>query len=286
LEFNPGYADEIIFVNNSCNDELDFMVGELAKKAGVPVNGYRTNICGFDRLRDICLKGTAEDMDYIHWVDTDDFYHTGILTNFKNSFLTSDKGKDLSKGICYFYHCMGCPWLIEEKYPKDNFFKYNPDLKWESGVHERLVNLSPGQEVIVPFFYYHTGYIRSVISTAFKWVFYAVLEHQSADIYIRDDQPMYTEGIDKIIADRIPKCRNVSSDPYDVPVIPEAFLSIFSKFELAREEDDYEGWQDWVTSLDPFLKEYRDKWAAQAVVDGHWGECIRDIEEKRLWEKY
>ena len=66
-----------------------------------------------------------------------------------------------------------------------------------------------------------------MVSTAFKWVYYAVLEHGSADIYFRDDQPMYTQGIHKIISDRISKCKTINKESL---VMPETFQLILDKY--------------------------------------------------------
>lgn len=294
---NSGYADQIILVDDGCSDDVVQMFVSLFPSCGFNEGNLKIVVSNgaypsFAEKRNVCLEYTHKDSDFIHWIDTDDIYHTGILNNFKDNFLSvPEKVKDLSKGICYFYHAMGCPWLIEEYYPKDNFFRYNSNLRWGKSVHERLENLSPGSEMLIPLFYYHVGYTRSVISTSCKWIHYSMLEDGKPDLYLRSDQPMYTMGIDRIIDDRLGSCKRMKRDDR---IIPDAFMSILFEFgklygdsHSMSVEAAYASWQRWLNKhVDPQIGEYQRQWVDQSFKDKNWGACIRDIAEKKLWEKF
>lgn len=291
---NSGYADQVILLDDVCSIEIGKMYCNLLE--GHPNKVYLRGHGGvyktFADKRNACLRQTDKDTDFIHWIDSDDLHHTGILNHFKEDFLSNpEKVKDLSVGVCSFYHAMGCPWMIEGYYPKDNFFRYNPNLRWGKAVHEKLENLSPGSQMVIPFFYYHVGYTRSVVSTACKWVHYTMLEDGQPDLYLRPDQRMYSLGIDRVIDDRLASCKRMSPGER---IIPDAFMPVLYDFtcrygDMASKtvEGMYDLWQRWVNiQVDPQLGEYLRQWAAPSLKDGHWGACIRDIAEKKLWEKF
>lgn len=288
---NKGYADQVILLDNGCSHEVRdmyFPMMDILDPACSLIIDQR-NLPTFADKRNACLEQTDKDTDYIHWIDTDDIHHTGILNHFKEDFLSNpEKVKDLSTGVCSFYHAMGCPWMIEGYYPKDNFFRYNPNLRWGKAVHEKLENLSPGSQMVVPFFYYHVGYTRSAISTACKWVHYSMLEDGKPDLYLRPDQRMYSLGIDRTIDDRLSSCKRVLPTER---IIPDAFMPILYDFtvrygDMASKtpEEAYDLWQRYTIQVDPGIGAYLRQWTPQALKDGHWGACIRDIAEKKLWE--
>ena len=229
----------------------------------------------FAEKRNVCLDHTGNDVTHIHWIDTDDIYYNDTLLLFKDILRTTDFGVYMN----HFRHCMGYPWRLEGEYPKDNVFKYNPELRWGKGVHECLENVCPKKETVTPLKYFHAGYTRNIIATAIKWIYYSVLEHGEDDCcYLRDNEAMYTDGPHKIIADRIPKTSRLTFEE-----MPDAFVGeVMGQYQGLLE---YEKWDEWVMNLDPKYASLFKKFKQIAAAEGHWGAFVQHVIDNKLWKE-
>jgi hypothetical protein len=281
LRDNKGYADEVVVYDDGCSSDVRYMYHGMLKSSGVQYCFYGdTKERTFAEKRNVCLLNTDKRSTHIHWIDSDDIYYPDTMLALKNSMLKS--ADDCGKFINYFCHCMGDPWNLEDIYPKDNIFRYNSDLKWVKGVHEKLENVVPDKQCISGLRYYHAGYTRSVIATAIKWIHYSVLE-EKPNHYLHDNEPMYRLGLHKIIDDRLEKRKLIANDQ-----IPSAFQSIISHYRSYGfgESRDFNDWQRFVNNVDGIYCHWFQQYEGAAKQDGNWSKFIQFVIDNKLWEVY
>jgi len=301
---NSGYADEIVLYDDGCSDKvIDLIVSARNEFIVTTGNKFKVRVGDdipktFAEKRNQCLGMTAPDVTHIHWIDTDDIYYTDKLMPFKEQL----SNLDVEVWYSHFIHCMVYPWRYEGVHQKNNVFKFNKDLEWKNEVHETLCGVDNEKSMISALIYYHAGYTRSVVATAIKWIYYSVLEHGKDNCcYYRDSEPMYVDGFDAILRDRM-----TNTLPLDFIKTPfsESNLTMVdfnTKIELAIDYNkmpvgelqnymtdsrllESTDWDRYVTyQLDPIYGEFLDRHKVIAKQEGHWGKAIDEVIEKELW---
>lgn len=73
----------------------------------------------------------------------------------------------------YFFHFMqSFDYIYGIDRRHDLFARYNPDLYWEGAVHEKLCG-QKGSRIILPYLFYHYGYVNLKDDILQRWKFYA-----------------------------------------------------------------------------------------------------------------
>jgi len=131
---------------------------------------------GFGPCRDLCvqkIREFASTEDWIIFVDCDEV-HTPQLATITRSILPCLPAK---VGIVdgYFYQFYQFPRYITSLDHRHNLmFRYTPHVSWQGTVHEQVVNLT-GIRFVLPYRYFHYGYLKSHRDIADKWALYGSL---------------------------------------------------------------------------------------------------------------
>ncbi|MFH1454687.1 MAG: glycosyltransferase [Armatimonadota bacterium] len=73
----------------------------------------------------------------------------------------------------YFYHFMqSFDYIFSIDRRHDLFVRYTPSLKWTGSVHEKLTGQS-GSRIVLPYLFYHYGYVTLKDEVLEKWKLYA-----------------------------------------------------------------------------------------------------------------
>jgi len=131
---------------------------------------------GFGPCRELCLqkiRETAKAEDWIIFVDCDEV-HTPQISAITRSILPYLPTKI---GIVdgYFYQFFQFPRYITSLDHRHNLmFRFNPSISWEGQVHEHVVNLT-GERFVLPYRYFHYGFLKSHDDISAKWALYGSL---------------------------------------------------------------------------------------------------------------
>ena len=277
--FEADYVSQLVIVDNGCSDPVQSMMKDVvAKFINKDVQAEIVPFVGgdFSKLRNVALERTAPETDYIHWVDTDEVYYPDKLTAFGAQLGASGE----SVVVLNLVHFMIVPNHYQEIYPKDVVYRYNVNMTWGNGVHEKVQGASRGPTAHYDMPYLHFGYCRRQWRTALKWFHYDVIERGSANHYKMENVNgvviPYFRGErtpDNIVGDRL-LVSSKFKDIYPQVVIDEGFPldadEATWKEYLSRIDDEtfWIEWQDmynkcgaWEDTLDTVVsKAKEDDW--------------------------
>lgn len=178
LESLYGAVDKIALNDNSGlsqHENLAMVQESRLFKAG-QIDIIPSDFIGFGPCRELCLKKireTASAEDWVIFVDCDEV-HTPRLTSITRSILPCLPAKI---GIVdgYFYQFFQFPRYITSLDHRHNLmFRYNPAITWQGNVHEHVVNLT-GERCVLPYRYFHYGFMKSHRDISAKWALYGSL---------------------------------------------------------------------------------------------------------------
>ena len=178
LESLHGAVDHIVINDNS----------ELAEHANLSavqqsrlflegkIDLIPSAFLGFGPCRDLCvqkIRQFATTEDWIIFVDCDEV-HSPKLAHITRSILPYLPAKI---GIVdgYYYQFFQFPRFITSLDHRHNLmFRFNPTVSWKGQVHEKVVNLA-GERMVLPYRYFHYGFLKSHRDITAKWVLYGSL---------------------------------------------------------------------------------------------------------------
>jgi len=138
-----------------------------------------SSFIGFGPCRELCLKKIREYAgleDWIIFVDCDEV-HRPELSTITRSILPYLPAKI---GIVdgYYYQFFQFPGYITSLDHRHNLmFRFHPDIHWEGNVHEHVLNLT-GIRLVLPYRYFHYGFLKSHRDILDKWTLYGSLGDQ------------------------------------------------------------------------------------------------------------
>lgn len=190
-------VDQLIVNDNSGLAEhpnLAVMRGSDLFRAG-RVTIVPSAFLGFGPCRDLCLaemRKTNETGRWVIFVDCDEV-HTPSLRRITQRLLPRLPERI---GIVdgYFYQIFQSPGLMQSLDHRHNLmFRFHPTIRWTGQVHEKLEGLT-GRRLVVPYRYYHYGYLTPPSLIADKWRLYGSLgdpqsgrQSESPSEYMRRD---------------------------------------------------------------------------------------------------
>ena len=131
---------------------------------------------GFGPCRDLCLdemRKTAEPGRWVIFVDCDEVHAPAIRRVTKGLLPRLPERIGIVDG--YFYQIFQSPGLMKSLDHRHNLmFRFHPDIHWTGQVHEKLAGLT-GKRLVVPYRYFHYGYLEPPAVIADKWRFYGSL---------------------------------------------------------------------------------------------------------------
>jgi hypothetical protein len=279
LEDNKGYLDEIILYDDGCSDFVKKMYCRVLDKHDIAYTIWKDGKKrSFSEKRNVCMEHTSPKATHIHWIDSDDIYYPNTLIPVKENILKQHD--DCGFFINRFLHTMGDPWHFESIHERESIFKYNPSMRWEKNVHEHIDNDDCKKQYFHELVYYHAGYSRSIVATAIRWLYFAVLEG-IPNHYFNIKEPMYGLGLDKIIDDRIPRCAILGNE-----IVPKRFIDRIAEYGVDGEHHKtmFNDWQLVVNKIDIEYMQLVDRFRDDANKDGNWGKCIQYVIDNKLWE--
>ncbi len=116
----------------------------------------RTPFSGFAAARNVCLglHERCDAGDWVMFVDADEVHGTPIAGIAERLTLVPGAYDFVDAYTWHFFGSFDHYTSIERRMM---FFRFNPDVRWEGAVHERLIGLS-GKRVALPYVYGHYGH--------------------------------------------------------------------------------------------------------------------------------
>ena len=169
-----GVAETLIVNDNAAGPsahERVFAESAFAARGALAVD--RTPFSGFADARNVCLRLHRERDagEWIAFIDADEVH--GELARTIVTHLESVP-KDIGALDAYTWHFFASfDWYtsIERRLM---LFRFTPEVRWEGGVHERLVGLPEGR-MVLPYVYGHYGHTLEVRRHAEKGRLYKQL---------------------------------------------------------------------------------------------------------------
>ena len=131
---------------------------------------------GFGPCRDLCLdemRKTDEPGRWVIFVDCDEVHVPAISRVTKGLLPRLPERIGIVDG--YFYQIFQSPRLLKSLDHRHNLmFRFHPDIHWTGQVHEKLAGLT-GKRLVIPYRYFHYGYLEPPAVIADKWRFYGSL---------------------------------------------------------------------------------------------------------------
>lgn len=117
----------------------------------------RTPFTDFSSARNVCLDlHRAHDAgDWVAFVDADDVHDTRARKVSANLDNVAESVFALDGYNWHFFQAFDLYTSIERRMM---FFRFNPELRWEGKVHERLTGYS-GSRIALPYVYPHYGHV-------------------------------------------------------------------------------------------------------------------------------
>lgn len=152
---------------------------ELFKTGRVTI--IPSTFLGFGPCRDLCLaemRKTTESGRWVIFVDCDEVHTPSI--NQVTRCLLPRLPEDIGIVDGYFYQIFQSPDFIKSLDHRHNLmFRFNPEIRWTGQVHEQLSGLM-GRRLVVPYRYFHYGYLEPTEVIIRKWQLYGSLgDYQS-----------------------------------------------------------------------------------------------------------
>jgi len=116
----------------------------------------RTPFSGFDVARNICLRMHAHSLagGWVAFIDADEV-HGPAVARVATHLRSVPAAYDFIDGYTWhFFQSFDYYTSIERRMM---FFRFDPSLRWEGSVHERLVGLH-GKRIALPYVYAHYGH--------------------------------------------------------------------------------------------------------------------------------
>jgi hypothetical protein len=135
-----------------------------------------SDFIGFGPCRELCLvriRELAVSGDWIIFVDCDEVHppQLPVITRSILPYLPAKVG--IVDG--YFYQFFQFPRYITSLDHRHNLmFRFNPAISWQGQVHEQVVNLT-GERLVLPYRYFHYGFLKSHRDISAKWALYGSL---------------------------------------------------------------------------------------------------------------
>lgn len=173
-----GAVDRIVLNDNSgLQQHANLSVVQQSRlyQAG-KIEILPSSFIGFGPCRELCLvriRELAVAGDWIIFVDCDEV-HPPQLPTITRSILPYLPAK---VGIVdgYFYQFFQFPRFITSLDHRHNLmFRFNPAISWQGQVHEQVVNLT-GERLVLPYRYFHYGFLKSHRAISDKWALYGSL---------------------------------------------------------------------------------------------------------------
>ena len=131
---------------------------------------------GFGPCRDLCLdemRKTDEPGRWVIFVDCDEVHVPTIKRVTQGLLPKLPERIGIVEG--YFQQIFQSPDCIQTLDHRHNLmFRFRPEIRWVGQVHEKLEGLA-GQRLVIPYRYFHYGYLEPPAIVAEKWRFYGSL---------------------------------------------------------------------------------------------------------------
>lgn len=131
---------------------------------------------GFGPCRALCLdelRKTREPGRWVIFVDCDEV-HVPALRRVTRELLPA-LPPEIGIVDGYNYSIFQHPRLFYSFDHRHNLmFRFRPQLRWTGQVHEKLEGLA-GRRLVIPYRYFHYGYLADSVKIAAKWKFYGEL---------------------------------------------------------------------------------------------------------------
>lgn len=178
LESLYGAVDQVALNDNSGLDQhvnLSVVKQSRLFKEG-KIQLIPSPFLGFGPCRDLCIRKIRESAtteDWIIFVDCDEVHIPQLSLITRNILPSLPKHIGIVDG--YFYQFFQFPRFITSLDHRHNLmFRFNPAVSWEGQVHERVVNLV-GDRLVLPYRYFHYGFLKSHRDITAKWSLYGSL---------------------------------------------------------------------------------------------------------------
>lgn len=169
---------DLVVINDNSSDKKNPNLETIKKSRLFAENKIKllfNEFKGFGDARNKYLDYLKEiKVDSNSWViklDSDEVHPESL------SVITRQILPNLPKSIgvvdTYFFHFMQSfdhVYSIDRRH--DLFVRYNPDLYWDGAVHEKLRG-QKGKRIIVPYLFYHYGYVNLKDDILQRWKLYA-----------------------------------------------------------------------------------------------------------------
>ena len=136
---------------------------------------------GFGPCRDLCLdemRKTDEPGRWIIFVDCDEVHIPSIRQVTQGLLPKLPERIGIVEG--YFQQIFQSPDCIQTLDHRHNLmFRFRPEIHWVGQVHEKLEGLT-GRRLVIPYRYFHYGYLEPPKVVAEKWRFYGSLGDQQS----------------------------------------------------------------------------------------------------------
>lgn len=184
-----GAVDRIALNDNSNLDQhenLSVVQQSRLYKEG-KIDLIPSRFIGFGPCRELCLQRIRElavAEDWIIFVDCDEVHPPQLLTVTRQILPVLPTKIGIVDG--YFYQFYQFPRYITALDHRHNLmFRFHPDIHWEGQVHEHVLNLR-GERLVLPYRYFHYGYLKSHREISDKFALYGSLGDPVADAQTAD----------------------------------------------------------------------------------------------------
>ena len=131
---------------------------------------------GFGPCRELCLaemRKTDESNRWIIFVDCDEVHVPALRLVTRRLLPKLPERIGIVDG--YYQQIFQSPDRIQTLDHRNNLmFRFRPEIRWVGQVHEKLDGLA-GQRLVIPYRYFHYGYLETPKVVAEKWRFYGSL---------------------------------------------------------------------------------------------------------------
>ena len=159
--------------NGKAEANLEAVKNSALYKAG-KIKLLTSEFTGFAGARNLCLDYIKSlDNPEAAWIlklDADEV-HTPALTPILRELLPQlpPELKNLDAYWLLFVQSFEHFARLERRH--NWIFRFNPDLKWEGGVHEKILGIS-GETLALPYVFFHYGYVGKTSEILAKWQLY------------------------------------------------------------------------------------------------------------------
>lgn len=142
---------------------------------------------GFGPCRALCIEKIREiatPEDWIIFVDCDEVHLPQLATITRTILPSLPNTIGIVDG--YFYQFFQFPRYITSLDHRHNMmFRFSPTVNWEGQVHEHVINLT-GERLVLPYCYFHYGFLKSHNDIFDKWKLYGSLGDPVSDAQTAD----------------------------------------------------------------------------------------------------